>query len=442
MRITTQNLIFQVICDGCDSQIDGYRYKCTKCPDFDLCMNCESKMGHPEHIMLRIPFLLPGSIDEICIMRGRLCKEMKTKHIEKMMKKCDEAKSKGCSEEKEKKKGHHDRHPDRHHERHHRRHHDKANRGNVLTNIFTYMNELANANEVSEDSATASSQPGTSSEQKQQTPPPQCEPIHHVYGDNWEKVGIDVVKHFTNSFAKLLDPLGVVLEVDVQTKNKKEDEQKNEKTAEATAADLNKKKEEEEKESQKNAEKELEKELENIKQMAEKERKTISESPDKEWTVIDDDSCYEEDEILIKETGTIPKQSQTDPKSTQNSSTNTSVTDVSVGIDAKILTPTQAPPPTASVMQPTSDFTYSFPSFEQLGRDLQKHIESSAQFVPQSYPSYVESPAAKTPTPVVSEPSIDKFPAVPQQYHPSKFILFKKNFMEILIFFFFFRTTY
>lgn len=374
-------------------------------------------MGHPEHIMLRIPFVLPGPVEEICIMRGKLCKEMKTKHIEKLMKKCDEAKSKGSSDEKERKKGHHDRHPDRHHERHQRRHHDKANRGNVLTNIFTYMNELANANEVSEDSSTTQSQPGTSAEQKHQTPPPQCDqkPMHNVYGDNWEKVGIDVVKHFTNSFAKLLDPLGVVLEVDVQTKNKKEDEQKNEtteKTAEATA-DLNKKKEEEQKELQKKAEKELEKELEKIHQIAQNEIKTFSESPDKEWTVIDDESCYEEDEIVIKETGTIPKQSQTDSKSTQNSSTNTSVTDVSVGIDAAILTPTQAPLPTASVMQPTSDFTYSFPSFEQLGRDLQKHIESSAQFIPQSY---------SAPTPVVSEPSIDKFPAVPQQYHPSKFI--------------------
>lgn len=374
-------------------------------------------MGHPEHIMLRIPFVLPGPVEEICIMRGKLCKEMKTKHIEKLMKKCDEAKSKGSSDEKERKKGHHDRHPDRHHERHQRRHHDKANRGNVLTNIFTYMNELANANEVSEDSSTTQSQPGTSAEQKHQTPPPQCDqkPMHNVYGDNWEKVGIDVVKHFTNSFAKLLDPLGVVLEVDVQTKNKKEDEQKNEtteKTAEANA-DLNKKKEEEQKELQKKAEKELEKELEKIHQIAQNEIKTFSESPDKEWTVIDDESCYEEDEIVIKETGTIPKQSQTDSKSTQNSSTNTSVTDVSVGIDATILTPTQAPLPTASVMQPTSDFTYSFPSFEQLGRDLQKHIENSAQFIPQSY---------SAPTPVVSEPSIDKFPAVPQQYHPSKFI--------------------
>lgn len=377
-------------------------------------MTCESKMVHPEHIMLRIPFLLPGPIEEICLMR-KSCKEMRGKHIVKLIKKCEEVKSNACGtsgDEKEKKKGHHERH----HDRHHRRHHDKANRGNVLTNIFTYMNELANANEVSEDSSTTQNQPGTSSaQQKQSTPPPQSDqkPMHGVYGENWEKVGIDVVKHFTNSFAKLLDPLGVVLEVDVQTKNKNEAEQKNESTEKATEAtnvDLNKEKEKEEK---------IREEAKIVSQQIAEETKASRETPDKEWTVIDDDSCYEEDEIVIKETGAIPKQSQTDAKSTQNSSTNTSVTDVSVGIEAKILTPTQAPLPSASVIQPTTDFTYSFPSFEQLGRDLQKHIESSAHYIPQSYTATAPIPVP-APAPVVCEPSIDRFPAVPQHYHSSE----------------------
>lgn len=360
-------------------------------------------MGHPEHIMLRIPFILPGPIEEICILRNRSCKEMKAKHIEKLIKKCDKV----SGDEKEKKKGHHDRHPDRH-ERHHRRHHDKGNRGNVLTNIFTYMNELANANEVSE-AATSQNHAGTAAEQVP-TAPPQSEPKPNqcIYGDNWEKVGIDVVKHFTNSFAKLLDPLGVVLEVDVQTKNKNEGEQKNEtteKAAEATNVDLNKEMEKKEEAAQP---------MKTDTNLVE-DFKITRESPDKEWTVIDD-SDYEEDEVVIKETGTIPKQSQTDAKSTQNSSTNTSITDVSVGIDAKILTPTPAPLP--SVVQPTTDFNYSFPSFEQLGRDLQKHIESSAQYIPQSFA--VPAPTVPAPIPVVSAPSIDKFPAVPQYYHQSK----------------------
>lgn len=42
-----------IICDGCDRDIYGFRYKCLECPDFDLCMNCEDKM-HSHHILVRI----------------------------------------------------------------------------------------------------------------------------------------------------------------------------------------------------------------------------------------------------------------------------------------------------------------------------------------------------------------------------------------------------
>lgn len=36
-----------VVCDGCDSKIQGIRFKCTTCFDFDLCSGCESKNTHP-----------------------------------------------------------------------------------------------------------------------------------------------------------------------------------------------------------------------------------------------------------------------------------------------------------------------------------------------------------------------------------------------------------
>lgn len=46
----------RVICDSCEGRVFGYRYKCVQCPDFDLCMTCEAKHMHNDHVMIRIPF--------------------------------------------------------------------------------------------------------------------------------------------------------------------------------------------------------------------------------------------------------------------------------------------------------------------------------------------------------------------------------------------------
>lgn len=57
-----------VVCDGCDGEIIGFRYKCMDCFDFDLCMDCESKMMHSQHIMIRIAN--PNEID-LCKLKLR-----------------------------------------------------------------------------------------------------------------------------------------------------------------------------------------------------------------------------------------------------------------------------------------------------------------------------------------------------------------------------------
>ncbi|XP_050089550.1 protein ref(2)P [Anopheles aquasalis] len=44
-----------VVCDVCDGEIRGHRYKCMTCQNYDLCMSCESKFRHKEHMMLRLP---------------------------------------------------------------------------------------------------------------------------------------------------------------------------------------------------------------------------------------------------------------------------------------------------------------------------------------------------------------------------------------------------
>ncbi|XP_078684809.1 sequestosome-1-like isoform X2 [Branchiostoma floridae x Branchiostoma belcheri] len=43
-----------VVCDGCNGPVMGSRFKCTVCPDFDLCGTCEGLGLHPEHELLRL----------------------------------------------------------------------------------------------------------------------------------------------------------------------------------------------------------------------------------------------------------------------------------------------------------------------------------------------------------------------------------------------------
>lgn len=45
-----------VVCDGCNQDIRGIRYKCSNCPDYDLCQSCEKKgnVHEPSHVFLKI----------------------------------------------------------------------------------------------------------------------------------------------------------------------------------------------------------------------------------------------------------------------------------------------------------------------------------------------------------------------------------------------------
>lgn len=43
-----------VICDVCENNIRGFRFKCMQCPDYDLCTSCMTMGYHPEHFMVRM----------------------------------------------------------------------------------------------------------------------------------------------------------------------------------------------------------------------------------------------------------------------------------------------------------------------------------------------------------------------------------------------------
>ena len=43
-----------VRCDGCSGPVYGTRYKCTVCPDYDLCERCRSVGKHIEHPKIAI----------------------------------------------------------------------------------------------------------------------------------------------------------------------------------------------------------------------------------------------------------------------------------------------------------------------------------------------------------------------------------------------------
>lgn len=50
-----------VVCDGCEQNIFGDRYKCLQCKNFDLCSSCNNDNKHPHHDMIKLvkPIFVP-----------------------------------------------------------------------------------------------------------------------------------------------------------------------------------------------------------------------------------------------------------------------------------------------------------------------------------------------------------------------------------------------
>ncbi|KAG2455417.1 SQSTM protein, partial [Polypterus senegalus] len=63
-----------VTCDGCDGPVMGTRFKCTVCPDYDLCSPCQAKGLHREHPLT--PMWIPMHMAE-WLPRGKWLRKMR-----------------------------------------------------------------------------------------------------------------------------------------------------------------------------------------------------------------------------------------------------------------------------------------------------------------------------------------------------------------------------
>lgn len=61
-----------VTCDGCEGEVRGIRYKCTVCPDYDLCEKCKGQGLHPEHQFTDIRTPVASSVSSILSFLNRL----------------------------------------------------------------------------------------------------------------------------------------------------------------------------------------------------------------------------------------------------------------------------------------------------------------------------------------------------------------------------------
>lgn len=180
---TPKEMHENVICDCCDEIIAGFRYKCTECFNFDLCMTCEGKMRHREHIMIRIPS--PSVSPVLSPQRA-----MKWAY-----KKCQETAQPGTAEHEKSRRHHHGK-----------RHHRRCQRGQngMFDGFFRQLNEESPVSDPDIDVLPQEgAQPADGPQRASSGPHP---PMY-----DYQKL-VKGVETVAGMVSKLFDPLGISLD--------------------------------------------------------------------------------------------------------------------------------------------------------------------------------------------------------------------------------------